>query len=403
MLDQGGNLQYILNTVDDITQAVQFVEVTEANQYLQAIINGFKEPLQVLQPVIKNEEIVDFQFKLVNQAYASYANTTPEALQGRLVSDIFPGYVDTVSFTNPVETYQTGEALTFDIHYDKDGLDLYNRMSSYKLGEEVVIHFTDFTREKQLQRQLESKVDELERSNANLQQFAYVASHDLQEPLRKIKSFGNLLLEQYGDHVPTGGQDLLGRILSSTDRMQALVRALLAYSHITTQPPIRQAVALSTVVQTVLSELDMAIEQTDALVEVHELPVVQGDASQLGQLFQNLLTNALKFRQSGLRPHLVIASHQVAAQALSHSIRPAQQAPVYQTITVRDNGIGFDPQYSERIFQMFQRLHGKSRYEGTGIGLAICQQVAHSHGGAIIAESQPGKGTTFSLYLPCVD
>ncbi|MEZ0607046.1 ATP-binding protein [Fibrella sp. WM1] len=403
VLNEHGDLRYILNTVEDITQAVQLVEVTKANRYLQDIINGFTEPLQVLQPVIKDGKIIDFRFKLVNQAYASYAKATPDQLHGRLVGDVFPGYVDTVSFTNPVETYETGEPLTFEIHYDKDGLDLYNRMTTYKLDEEVVIHFTDFTRERQLQRQLESKVDELERSNANLQQFAYVASHDLQEPLRKIRSFGDLLYEQYGTYVPDTGQDLLQRMQSAANRMQTLIRALLDYSRITTQQPIRQPVSLSIVVQTVLSELDMIIEQTNALVEMHELPTVQGDASQLGQLFQNLLTNALKFRQLGIQPHLVIDGYQMTEQELPSLVRPAQCAAVYHVVTVRDNGIGFDPKYSERIFQMFQRLHGKSQYEGTGIGLAICQQVATSHGGAITAQSQPGKGTTFALYLPCVD
>lgn len=149
--------------VEDITTEVQLVEVAQANRYLQTIINLFKEPMQVLQPIQENGEIIDFRFTLTNQAYAAYAKATPEQLQGKRVSEVFPGYKETESFSNPVETYKTGKPLTFEIHYEQDGLDLYNLMSTAKLGEEVVIHFTDFTRLRHLQLQLESKIRELSR------------------------------------------------------------------------------------------------------------------------------------------------------------------------------------------------------------------------------------------------
>lgn len=204
VLDVTGQIQYIIHTIEDVTDKKQLVEVVQANQYLQTIIDGFKEPMQVLQPILANGEIVDFRFRLTNQAYAAYANTMPDQLQGKRVGEVFPGYFQTASFTNPVQTYLTGQPLTFEIHYDQDGLELYNRMSTYKLVDAVVIHFTDFTRLRQLQIQLEGKVEQLSRSNENLQQFAYIASYDLQEPLRKIQSFGDLLKSQYSDQLGEG-------------------------------------------------------------------------------------------------------------------------------------------------------------------------------------------------------
>lgn len=297
-----GELAYIIHTIEDITPAVQLVEVEEANRYLQTIINLFKEPLQVLQPVYKQGEVVDFRFKLANQAYASYANTTPEHLQGKRVSEVFPGYVDTGSFTNPVETYKTGQPLTFEIHYDKAGLDLYNVMSTCKLEEEVIIHFTDFTQVRQLQLQLESKIAELNRSNANLQQFAYIASHDLQEPLRKIQSFSSLLVSQLEGQLSDTSHDYLQRISQAVARMSTLITDLLAYSRLSTHQSDLGPVSLAAVVSDVLTRLDWAINQTKAQVDVHPLPLVKGDASQLGQLVQNLLSNGLKFRRPNHPP-----------------------------------------------------------------------------------------------------
>ena len=248
--------------------------------------------------------------------------------------------------------------------------------------------------------QLQDSVQDLKRSNENLQQFAYVASHDLQEPLRKIQSFGDLLRNQYGEQLGETGNDHLSRMRTSANRMSTLIRDLLTYSRISTQQDSSTPVALDSVLMTVLADLDLLINETSAVVDVASLPTVQGDKSQLGQLFQNLLNNALKFRQPGASPHVSITSRTVAAADLPPVVKPARLATAYHCIAVADQGIGFDEQYVERIFQVFQRLHGKSQYAGTGIGLAICEKVAANHGGAITAQSQPGKGATFSVYLP---
>lgn len=248
-------------------------------------------------------------------------------------------------------------------------------------------------------RQLQESVQDLTRSNQNLQQFAYIASHDLQEPLRKIQSFGDLLTTQYADQLGEGVEHLQ-RMQSAASRMSALIRDLLTFSRISIQQDATAPVLLTAVVQTALNDLDLVVGETGAQVVVEALPTVPGDATQLGQLFQNLLSNALKFRRADVNPVIRVSAQQMAAAGLPPSIRPTRTAPFYHRIDVSDNGIGFDQKYVDRIFQVFQRLHGKNQFAGTGIGLAICEKVAANHGGAITAISQPGTGATFSVYLP---
>ncbi|WP_461148647.1 PAS domain-containing protein [Spirosoma pulveris] len=247
--------------------------------------------------------------------------------------------------------------------------------------------------------QLQASIQDLQRSNENLGQFAYVASHDLQEPLRKIQQFGDILKDSYGAALGEG-LDHLNRMQSAAYRMSVLIRDLLTYSRISTRQEATQTISLDEVVHWVLSDLELRITETGALLDVAPLPMVLGDASQLSQLFLNLLSNALKFRRSDTTPHIQIRVNTVRAADLPLWIRPTRAAAAYHRIDVVDNGIGFEEKYTDRIFQVFQRLQGKNQYEGTGIGLAICEKVAANHGGAISATSQPGNGATFSVYLP---
>lgn len=239
----------------------------------------------------------------------------------------------------------------------------------------------------------------LKRSNENLQTFAFVASHDLQEPLRKIQQFGDLLKTGHTE-ARDGELVYVERMQSAAGRMSMLITDLLDFSRIANQPQISAPVALDQVVDAVLTDLELLRSETQARVEVNPLPVVVGHAGQLGQLFQNLLSNALKFRRSDRTPSIQIKSERLSADHLPLTVKPSRSAPTYYQIDVTDNGIGFDEQYVDRIFQVFQRLHGKHEYAGTGIGLAICEKVVVNHGGAITARSQPGQGSTFSIYFP---
>ena len=247
--------------------------------------------------------------------------------------------------------------------------------------------------------ELEESNGLLIRSNANLQTFAYVASHDLQEPLRKIQQFGDLLKTTYPDSTGEGVR-YIGRMQSAAYRMSILIRDLLNFSRISTQREVGSMVSLATVVNQVLLTLELPIEETGAQIDVDSLPTINGDESQLNQLFQNLFSNALKFRQPGIVPQIQVRVTTLRAEGLPPTVKPTQAALAYHRIDVADNGIGFDETYLDRIFQVFQRLHGKSQFPGTGIGLAICERVVANHGGAITATSQPGQGATFSIYLP---
>ncbi|MGF7216256.1 PAS domain S-box-containing protein [Spirosoma lacussanchae] len=246
---------------------------------------------------------------------------------------------------------------------------------------------------------LEEANNDLIRSNQNLEQFAYIASHDLQEPLRKIQQFGDLLKIRYADSA--GDElDFLNRMQSAAGRMSILIRDLLAFSRISTRQASLTPVALRQAVDQALDNLLVSIAETKAQIDVHDLPVILGDALQLSQLFQNLLSNAIKFGRPGVTPHVVISSHLVQAGELPSSIKPTRLASAYHRVEVADNGIGFDEKYTDRIFQVFQRLHGKNEFAGTGVGLAICEKVAVNHGGGITASSQSGQGATFAVYLP---
>jgi light-regulated signal transduction histidine kinase (bacteriophytochrome) len=239
----------------------------------------------------------------------------------------------------------------------------------------------------------------LNRSNENLQRFAYVASHDLQEPLRKIQQFGDLLKAQYGDALGDG-VDYLHRMQVAAQRMSTLIRDLLSFSRIATHRDKSEAIKLTDVIDEVVSNLDVSIQETKARVVVESLPTVMGDASQLKMLFQNLLSNALKFHTPNSVPIVRVNSATIQTVDLPPSVKPMTSVPAYSCIRVSDNGIGFDEKYLDRIFEVFQRLHGRNEFVGTGIGLAICEKVVTNHGGAITAISQPGQGATFSVYLP---
>ena len=239
--------------------------------------------------------------------------------------------------------------------------------------------------------------DDLMRSNRDLQDFANIASHDLQEPLRKIQTFSELLQDRYRDAIDEPGLGYIQRIVDSAQRMQALILDLLIYSRVTSRGQPFDPVDLNEVVRSVLNDLEIQIEETQAEIVVNNLPTIDADATQMGQLMQNLLSNALKFRQAGIRP-LIRVYAQVYIETREHN-KTGQSLQCCE-LRVADNGIGFDEKYLDRIFQPFQRLHGRGDFQGTGMGLAICRKIAERHGGSITASSRPGEGTTFIVRLP---
>lgn len=281
--------------------------------------------------------------------------------------------------------------------YPDRGLTYAYDITPFRNG--LLLIASDITPLRAYQKKLEENNEALSRSNEHLQQFAYVASHDLQEPLRKIQAFGSLIQSQYGSQLGEGAH-YLDRMQGAASRMSVLIRDLLTFSRISTHQEAAKAVPLIPLIESVLTDLDLIIQETEARITVDSLPIIQGDPTQLGQLFQNLLSNALKFRRPDVSPLIRISCHTLAATKLPPSVKPARTAAQYYRIDVTDNGIGFDEKFLDRIFQVFQRLHGRSEFAGTGVGLAICEKVVANHGGAITAHSQPNHGATFSVFLP---
>jgi len=238
---------------------------------------------------------------------------------------------------------------------------------------------------------------ELTRANAELEQFASIASHDLQEPLRKIQAFGNRLKATYGDVLNEQGCDYLERMQNAAQRMQILIDDLLTLSRIATKAQPFAPVNLTQVAQEVLSDLEILIQQTNGRVMLCELPTIDADAIQMRQLLQNLIGNALKFHQQQV-PVVKIYS-KILEDWQSHNSKESLDAQLCEII-IEDNGIGFDEKYLDRIFNVFQRLHNRTQYEGTGMGLAICRKIAERHGGSITATSKPMEGAKFIVKLP---
>lgn len=236
---------------------------------------------------------------------------------------------------------------------------------------------------------LQSLNRELQRSNQNLEEFAHAASHDLKEPVRKIQFFTRHLKDQLGDNLTESQIQTFGRIESAAQRMGHLIDDLLLYSHVSLSPHKTENVDLSKTVLRVLDDLELSIQEKGASIQVQPLPVVQGYSRQLQQLLQNLISNSLKYSRPGVAPQIDVA----AGIAEEEGRR-------YHLISIKDNGIGFEQEYAQKIFQMFARLHGKHEYSGTGVGLAIAKRVVDNHHGFIRAEGVPGKGAAFYVYLP---
>jgi PAS domain S-box-containing protein len=249
----------------------------------------------------------------------------------------------------------------------------------------LLLSIDDISISKQAEMNLQVYAAKLEQSNRDLQEFAYIASHDLQEPLRKVLAFGDRLTRKYGDVLDETGQDYLKRMRDASQRMQTLINDLLSFSRVSTRAQPFTDIDLNSLVQDVISDLENQIDRTQGKVEFSVMPVIEADPTQMHQLLQNLITNALKFHQDGIPPII-----HVSAQVLGSKCR----------ICVKDNGIGFEMQYLDRIFKPFQRLHGRQEFEGSGMGLAICRRIIERHSGEITAISTPGEGSTFIITLP---
>ena len=279
-------------------------------------------------------------------------------------------------------------------------LDSFGKIVRDRTGKGIKVFGTtrDVTQLRKYEHELEQKIVELDRSNKELEDFAYVASHDLQEPLRKIATLGDRLQNKFGDNLHDDGKKYVERIQLATKSARFLIDSLMEFSRITHESLNFAETNLTTVLQEAIADLELKIEETQTTIHAGILPTLEVSAQQIKQLFSNLMLNSIKFRRPDVSPEINIQSRIVTRDEIqTHHLNSLLN---YFVITVKDNGIGFEEEYNRKIFKMFHRLHGKSEYPGAGIGLSLCKKIVEYHKGSIFATSAPLEGATFTIILP---
>lgn len=342
-------------------------------------------PDELLVAAAKDEE----ELALSRSIGLSSVITVPIVVQDRGVGAITLVTTETKRHYTPTDLAMA-EELASRVSLAMENARIYRQLQEFNANLEAMVaeRTAALTASTEALRQSNT---ELERSNQELQDFAYVASHDLQEPLRKIQAFGNLLEDEYGPILGEEGQTYLDRMRNAASRMQGLINDLLTFSRVTTKALPFSPVDLNLIAREVVIDLETLVQATHGKVTIEPLPTIEADPLQMRQMLQNLLSNALKFHKPGVPPVV-----NISAQAQVD----AQTGEELYLIAVKDNGIGFDEKYLDRIFTVFQRLHGRGEYEGTGIGLAVVRKIVARHGGTITARSSVGEGSTFLATLP---
>jgi signal transduction histidine kinase len=362
-------------------------DVPAAQRLLLDILDTVREPLIVLDP--------EFRVTQANRAFFRTFQVKPEDTVGQVLFTLGDGQWDIAPLRELLRDKLAVEPQLndFDVDHVFPGIGrkimcLNARLVSQGPGlpRSILLAIEDITQRRFTEWRLAEQHRELERSNAALDEFASVASHDLQEPVRKILSFGDLLETSAGQALDGNAREHLTRMLGAAERMRTLIRDLLLYSQVTTRVHPFERTDLARIANEVIADLETTIAESGGRVEVGPLPVIDADALQMRQLFQNLLGNAIKYRRPDTPPVVRLAC--------------ADPGGPVCTLTVTDNGIGFSQKHVSKIFRMFVRLHGRAEYDGSGIGLAICRKIVERHGGTIAATGAPDQGATFTVTLP---
>jgi PAS domain S-box-containing protein len=391
----------LLATFLDISEYKRnFVQLEQQKTLLDNILLHSANGISVTE-IIRDEngKVVDGRTLLANDAAVQLLGVPKEIYLTKRATEIEPNILQSDYFQICLKTLETGDPqfVRYLVEYSRRWIEI----TVSKLDDDHLITiFTDVTKTQETELQQTQLIEELRRSNESLEDFSYAASHDLKEPIRKIQVFTTLLTEKMQDHPKEDEKRLLERISNAADRMRLLVDDLLEYSHVSFNPREDEEIDLNEKVALILVDLDMQVKEKNASVNVHPLPVIHGFKRQIQQLFQNLISNSLKYSKPGFDPVIDISCKEVKGSEADIKVGVADQEKLFYQIELKDNGIGFEPGSAEKIFGMFQRLHGNNEYSGTGIGLAIAKKVVENHHGYIKAEGQEGKGATFRLLLP---
>ncbi|WP_066404333.1 PAS domain-containing protein [Flavisolibacter tropicus] len=402
--------RYVIVPIDKDTVVVSTEDITEK----KAASIQMEEQRNLLDNILKNSsngisvsricrddngKVIDAITILANDAAIKYIGLPKEFYLSKRATEIEPHIIDSAYYQMCVKTLQTGEP--FMTQYQMESTGRWLELTVSKLDDDHLIHvFTDVTPIKEAQLQLERTVEDLRRSNKNLEEFAYAASHDLKEPTRKIHVFADRLKASLGERLTENEKQYLQRMELASKRMSTLIDDLLTYSEVSQSAILAETVDMNQLMEQVLNDLDLQIEQKKATINVEQLFTITGHRRQLQQAFQNLIGNALKYSRPNVSPVINIQCKQVKGSDAGLQLNGEEQSKNYYQVTVKDNGIGFEQADAERIFNVFTRLHGMAEYKGTGVGLSIVRKVIENHNGFIWAESQPGEGATFKILLP---
>ena len=404
-MDVNGNVITVFGTMQDVTQQHKIEEE------LRNSINFVEKIAETSPTILYVLDLTENQLLYINKEVEEVLGYTPEEMTAmpafsflKMIhaqdllkqptrQTLHANTPDEITIQQAERRFKTKSGnwkwlLTRDVVFKKDE----HGKPTQLLGSAL-----DVTERLEMEKDLSQKNILLQQSNTSLQEFAYVASHDLQEPLRKISIFGDKILNTNNDNLTDDGKLYLSRMIDASNRMQNMINDLLSVSLISTQKNY-ETYSLQTILSEVLQTLEYKIETTGANIHADPLPEARVNVSQFRQLFQNLLSNSIKFSKAGLSPQInITCSLLTQAQVSTFNL---EKAPQYIELEFSDNGIGFEEEYSNKIFNIFQRLHGRSEYEGSGIGLAICKKIIENHGGVIYAQSVPGQGATFTVVLP---
>jgi PAS domain S-box-containing protein len=363
-------------------------DLARAQNFLQTVLNASVELVTAFDS--------ELNYTFVNNRVRSIFNRNPEDLIGKNLLQVEPDFDKTDSYQHLLRAL-SGEV----VHLESRGPDIDKSlvfetfiMPLKHHGEitGVVTMQRDITAIVSLTEDLKKSNEQLIRSNEDLQQFAHVTSHDLKEPVRKIKMYGNMLLSDYASYLPEKGKEYLTRIEKATGRILSMIDGVLQYSTIEVSDKFLQDIDLMTTIKTIVEDLEVPVHEQNAEIIFRDLPVIKGYSTLIYQLFYNLINNSLKFRRKDVAPVITIRylptfeDHEINAN--------------YFKMQIEDNGVGFDQAYAERIFESFTRLHPKDRFEGTGLGLALCRKIVLRHSGVIKAVGRPNQGACFNIYLP---
>jgi signal transduction histidine kinase len=364
--------------------------------FLESILDTSQNGIVHYKAIRENGKVVDFRIEFINRSFDQLLETDPRQLLGKRLSE-FPSQLrETALFEKYVKVVETGKPEEFESFYQRGHTGRWFSISLAKLQDGVTASFHNISELKKYEEELKENIRELERSNKELEQYAYAASHDLQEPLRKIRSFGSYLEDTQSDRLDEKGKLQLKKIIDSAERMSILIKDILGFSGIRKEE-LLVPTDLNKVVAAILDDLDLVITQKKANITTERLPVIDAIPLQMNQLFYNLINNSIKFAKEGRKP-LVHITCRLLPEIEKGDHLPSQIT--YFEIGIHDNGIGFNQDYVDQIFGLFKRLNDKQFYPGSGIGLALCRKVVENHHGEIRAEGREGEGASFYVRLP---